>query len=216
MGEAQDTKLKRLAVMGGTFDPIHYAHLAVAEEAADRVGIEHVLFIPCGQPPHKKAYQISAAEHRYLMTVLATNDNPRFSVSRLELDRPGPSYTIDTLRQLRRDYGPECEIYFITGADAVLEIMTWYQSEAVLEEGRFIAVHRPGYDLDPLDTLLGSARPNVQSLALRELDISSTDLRQRAAQGLSLRYLTPPPVIDYINRHGLYRRPPGAKLVIQG
>jgi nicotinate-nucleotide adenylyltransferase len=193
--------------MGGTFDPIHHGHLAAAEEVADRYGIDRTLFVPNRQPPHKHGYEVSPPEDRYLMAVLATNSNPRFEVSRLELDREGPSYTIDTLRALRQTLEADTEIVFITGADAVLEILSWRESEAVLREGRIVAVHRPGYDLDQLSTALGpEARQRIEPLALRELDISSTDIRERVARGQSIRYLTPEPVLEYIVRRGLYRR----------
>ena len=140
------------------------------------------------------------------MTVLATNSNPRFTVSRLELEREGPSYTLDTLRSLRAELGPECAVYFIIGADAVLEIATWHGAEAVLREGRFIAVHRPGYDLARLSSVIGPAgMAHIEPLALPELDISSTGLRERVAAGQSIRYLTPEAVVDYISRRGLYQ-----------
>ncbi|MGE5530801.1 MAG: nicotinate-nucleotide adenylyltransferase [Bacteroidota bacterium] len=197
---------KRVGILGGTFDPIHYGHLAAAEEVAGRYGFDHVIFMPNRQPPHKIAYDTSPAEDRYLMAVLATNSNPRFSVSRLELEREGPSYTLDTLRALRQELGAETEIYFIIGADAVLEIGKWHEAQAVLREGRFIAIHRPGYDLGRLSALLGEqGMENIEPLMLRELDISSTNLRERIASGQSVRYLTPQAVIDYIGRRGLYR-----------
>lgn len=206
------TQLTRVAIMGGTFDPIHYGHLAAAEEVAEHYDLEQVIFIPSAQPPHKKDYQVTPAEDRYLMTVLATNSNPRFTVSRLELDRPGPSYTIDTLRELHRALGPQCELFFITGADAVLEIVTWREADKVLQEARFLAVHRPGYDLSKLAAAIGEEKAaRIEPFGLRGLDISSTDLRARVAAGRSLRYLTPDAVIDYIRGHGLYGHPDGQK-----
>lgn len=199
-------RLSRVGVMGGTFDPIHHGHLAAAEQVADRYALDRVVFMPAGQPPHKPEREVSPAEDRYLMTVLATNSNPRFVTSRLELDRPGPSYTIDTLRALRQTLGPDCEVHFIIGADAVLEVLSWHEAEAVLREARFIAVHRPGYDLGRLAGVTGSlAAASIEPFGLPELDISGTDLRRRVAEGRSLRYLTPDPVIDYIERRGLYR-----------
>lgn len=202
--------LKRVAVLGGTFDPIHHGHLAAAEQVADRYGLDRVLFMPNRVPPHKLEHEISSPEDRYLMAVLATNSNPRFAVSRLELDREGPSYTLDTLRSLRAQLGPDCALHFIIGADAVLEIATWHAAEAVLREGRFIAVHRPGYDLERLSSVIGLAgMAHIEPLALPELDISSTGLRERVAAGHSIRYLTPEPVVDYVSRRGLYRTPPG-------
>ena len=202
--------LKRVAVLGGTFDPIHHGHLAAAELVADQYGLDRVLFMPNRVPPHKPGHEISPAEDRYLMAVLATNSNPRFGVSRLELDREGPSYTLDTLRSLRAALGPDCAIYFIIGADAALEIATWHEAEAVLSEGRFIAVHRPGYDLERLASVIGPAgMVHIEPLALPELDISSTNLRERVAAQQSIRYLTPEPVVDYIQRRGLYRTQSG-------
>jgi nicotinate-nucleotide adenylyltransferase len=198
--------LKRVGVLGGTFDPIHCGHLAAAEEVAGRYALDRVIFMPNRQPPHKSTYEVSSAEDRYLMAVLATNDNPHFCVSRLELDREGPSYTLDTLRTLRQALGPDCALYFIIGADAVLEIGTWHKAQTVLREGRFIAIHRPGYDLGALSTVLGAeGMEHIEPFMLRELDISSTDLRERTSRGESLRYLTPQPVIDFIGRRGLYR-----------
>ncbi|MEI6499488.1 MAG: nicotinate-nucleotide adenylyltransferase [Armatimonadota bacterium] len=198
--------LKRVAVLGGTFDPVHYGHLAAAELVADQYELDRVIFLPNRLPPHKPGHQISPPEDRYLMTVLATNSNPRFTVSRLELEREGPSYTLDTLRSLRAELGPECAVYFIIGADAVLEIATWHGAEAVLREGRFIAVHRPGYDLARLSSVIGPAgMAHIEPLALPELDISSTGLRERVAAGQSIRYLTPEAVVDYISRRGLYQ-----------
>lgn len=206
MSFATEGKLERVGVMGGTFDPIHHGHLYAAEQAAEHFGLQRVIFIPCGQPPHKPGYEISSAEDRYLMVALATNGNPRFEVSRLELERPGPSYTIDTLRALHKQLGPECELFFITGADAVLEVGTWKQADDVLQESIFVAVHRPGYQLGALAATIGERRAElVRSLELAAFDISSTDLRRRVAQGLSLRYLTPEPVVEYIRHRGLYR-----------
>lgn len=197
---------RRVAIMGGTFDPIHFGHLAVAEEVRERFGIQTVIFIPSGQPPHKKSYAVSPAEDRYRMTALAVNSNPHFVASRIEVDRPGLTFTVDTLRELREWFGPQTEIYFITGADAVLEILSWREPEAILRESRLVAVHRPGYDLGHLAETLGPERAaRVELLATRELDISSTELRERVALGRSIRYLTPAPVIAYIERCRLYR-----------
>lgn len=195
----------RVAVLGGTFDPIHHGHLAVAEQVADCYRLQQVIFMPNRVPPHKQALGISSAANRYRMTALAVADNPRFTVSRLELDREGPSYTLDTLRALRAQLGPEGAIYFIIGADAVLEIGTWHEAAALLREGRFIAVHRPGYDLQRLAAAVGeAAMAHIEPLALPELDISSTDLRAKVAAGQSIRYLTPEPVREYIMCHKLY------------
>lgn len=198
---------KRVAVMGGTFDPIHHGHLFAAGEVAARLGLEQVIFMPSGQPPHKRRPDLSAAEDRYQMTALAVQSNPGFAVSRLEIDREGPSYTLDTLRALRREgTDPDREIVFIIGADAVLEIASWHEPDAVLAACRVLAIHRPGYDLAQLAGTLGPQRAaRVQTLAVPTLDISSTELRRRVAAGEPIRYLTPDPVVDYITRRGLYR-----------
>lgn len=197
---------ERVAVMGGTFDPIHNGHLFAANEVAARYDLPQVIFMPCRQPPHKAAGAVSSAEDRYLMTALAVESNPRFSVSRLELQREGPSYTIETLRELRRIMGEGLEIFFITGADAVLELMTWREADAILEECRLVAVHRPGYDLTKLAQALGPERAaKIEPLAIKTLDISSTELRERVLQGLPIRYLTPDAVVRHIEKQGLYR-----------
>jgi len=210
MTSPDGSTLKRVAILGGTFDPIHHGHLAAAQLVADQYRLDRVIFMPNRVPPHKPGHQTSPAEDRYLMTVLATNSNPRFVVSRLELDREGPSYTLDTLRSLWSALGSECAIYFIIGADAALEIATWHQAQAVLREGRFIAVHRPGYDLERLSSVIGPVgMEHIEPLALPELDISSTNLRERVAAGHSIRYLTPEPVLEYIQRRGLYQTQSG-------
>lgn len=199
-------KWRRLGLMGGTFDPIHVGHLVVAEEARERFGLDRVLFVPNRQPPHKQGRKVTAAEHRYVMCVLATADNPAFAVSRLEIDREGPSYTIDTIRALRAQLGPDVELYFITGADAVLEILTWRLPDAILGECHVVAAHRPGFDLARLEPVLGGDRARrVQAMALPALDISSTDIRLRVAEGRSVRYLTVPAVEGYLGKMGLYR-----------
>jgi nicotinate-nucleotide adenylyltransferase len=140
------------------------------------------------------------------MALLATESNPRFEVSRLEIERDGPSYTIDTLRALRRQIGPGAEIYFITGADAILDIMTWKRPDAVLAECRMVAVHRPGHDLGKLAAVLGPERAgHIEPVAVRTLDIAATDLRERVREGRSIQYLTPDAVVGYIEERGLYR-----------
>lgn len=197
---------KSLAVMGGTFDPIHYAHLLIAEEVRRRFQLPQILFMPSGTPPHKKAYEVTSAEDRYIMALLATSDNPQFAVSRMELDRPGPSYTIDTIRQLKARIGEGAHVSWVTGADAVLEILTWREADAVLDEAQIIAVPRPGFDLEQLDETLGASRASkVRIVDSPVTGISSTMIREHVRAGESIRYLTPRPVIDYIEKHGLYR-----------
>jgi len=195
----------RLGIMGGTFDPIHVGHLIAAEEARLRFRLGRVIFMPNHQPPHKKDYPVTPAEHRYGMVVLATASNPHFFASRLELDRPGPSYAIDTLRALAACEQTR-ELYFITGADAILQILTWRRPEELAELCSFIAVTRPGYDLAEMQRRVGAKlMARVHPLAAPGVEISSTQLRERAARGQSLRYLTPAPVATYIAKHGLYR-----------
>ncbi|MGC9317094.1 MAG: nicotinate-nucleotide adenylyltransferase [Armatimonadota bacterium] len=197
---------RRLAVMGGTFDPIHYAHLLIAEDVRERFELPHVLFMPSGSPPHKRDYEVTRAEDRYVMALLATAGNPHFSVSRLEIERPGPSYTIDTIRQLKAELGEGAQILFVTGADAVLEILTWHEPDAILDEARLVAVPRPGFDLEQLDETLGGARASKVTVIEAPLaDISSTMIRRRVRAGASIRYLTPRPVVDYIQKRELYR-----------
>lgn len=197
---------RRVAIMGGTFDPIHYAHLLIAEDVRQRFGLPRVLFMPSGNPPHKREHEVSPAEDRYIMAVLATADNPHFAVSRLEIERSGPSYTVDTIRQIKAKMGPGTQVLFVTGADAVLEIVTWHEPDAILDEATLVAVPRPGFDLSVLDETLGQERASKVTVIDAPLaEISSTMIRERVREGRSIRYLTPRPVIDYISKRGLYR-----------
>ncbi len=197
--------MRKVGIMGGTFDPIHLGHLSAAEEARARYGLERVIFIPNGQPPHKKSYPVTPAEHRYNMVRLAIASHPHFEISRVEMDRPGPSYAVDTLHALREELGGGVELYFITGADAIAEILTWRAPEELVKSCDFIAVTRPGYDLRRLrevtDALPGA---RVHLLDAIGVDISSTEIRARVARGESLRYLAPTPVVRYITTHELY------------
>ena len=196
-----------VGIMGGTFDPIHLGHLVAAEEARVRFGLERVIFVTAGAPPHKKDYEVSPAEHRHAMVALATAANPHFEASRIELDRPGPSYTVDTMREFRRQFGEACRLYFITGADAMLETLTWRQPEELASLCEFIAVARPGYDLARLSGALSpEIMARVHVLDIPGVEVSSTELRRRAAAGESLRYLTPPAVAQYLKMNRLYAR----------
>lgn len=195
--------------MGGTFDPIHYGHLLMAEEARQAFALDEVVFVPNGQPAHKKAYLVSSPEDRYAITRLATASNPHFSASRIEVDRSGVSYTIDTLREFWALYPKLEEQYFITGADAVLEILTWHEYDQLVSECRFIAVTRPGFVLEQLSEIISAEfLSRVSFLPIPGLEISSTDIRQRVREGRSIKYLTPEPVEAYIQQHGLYRQLP--------
>ncbi len=203
--------MQRLGIMGGTFDPIHYGHLLMAEEARQAFALDEVVFVPNGRPAHKKAYLVSSPEERYAMTLLATGSNSCFSASRIEIERPGLSYTIDTLREFRRLY-PQLEaLYFITGADAVLEILTWREYDHLVRECQFIAVTRPGFVLERLSEIVDAAfLDRVHFLPIPRLEISSTDIRKRVREGRSIKYLTPDPVEAYVQQQGLYRFLPTA------
>ena len=195
----------RLGIMGGTFDPIHHGHLVTAEEAFWQFGLDEVLFLPTGQPWMKEHPEVSPAEDRYLMTVIATSPNPHFKVSRLELDREGTTYTVDTLRTLQEDRGPETDLFFITGADAILEIFHWKDPEEILELAHFIAATRPGYDIARFEAEAPTRHPNVSVMAVPALAISSTGIRARVNEGRPIRYLVPEGVKAYIDKAGLYR-----------
>jgi nicotinate-nucleotide adenylyltransferase len=197
-----------LGIMGGTFDPIHLGHLVTAEEARQQFKLDHVIFMPSGFPPHKEQRLLTAREHRYFMTMLAVVDNPYFTVSRLEIDRGEPSYTIDTVRRFFELYRHNLNLYFITGADAILNITAWKDHGELLETCSFIAASRPGYSFNKLKTILG---PNFQKvmkhihlLEIPAMAISSTYIRQRVGQGRTVKYLTPEPVEQYIYKNHLY------------
>ena len=195
---------RRLGVMGGTFDPIHHGHLVTAEEALVQLELERVVFVPTGQPWMKDDRHVSPAEDRYLMTVIATASNPRFAVSRLEVDREGPTYTVDTLKALADEY-PDSELFFVTGADAMLEILQWKDPEEVLSLAHFIAATRPGYDLGHFEAETAARRPRVTVMHVPALAISSTDIRRRVREGRPIRYLVPEGVKSYVEKAGLYR-----------
>lgn len=199
---------RRIGILGGTFDPIHVGHLMTAEAVRDEFGLDKVIFVPAAVPPHKMDQQVTEARHRYLMTVLATNSNPHFDVSTIEMDRPGPSYTIDTIYELKRQYGENTDLFFITGADAIAEIPTWDRIEELLGLCQFIAAARPGF-LPNVDNIreyfgeLGSAR--IHRLETPELEISSTNIRDRVERGFSIKYIVPSAVENYIYKEGLYK-----------
>lgn len=188
--------------MGGTFDPIHHGHLVAASEVQAWFDLDEVVFVPTGDPWQKSDRQVSPAEHRYLMTVIATAANPRFRVSRVDIDRAGRTYTIDTLRDLRTQL-PEAELYFITGADALADILTWRDAGGLFELAQFVGCTRPGYDMDA-STLTDVPSDRVTLVEIPALAISSTDCRQRAAAGEPVWYLVPDGVVQYIAKHHLY------------
>ena len=188
--------------MGGTFDPIHHGHLVAASEAASRFGLDEVLFVPTGTQPFKTERKVAPAEHRYLMTVIATASNPQFSVSRIDIDRPGITYTIDTLRELRAQR-PEDELFFITGADALSQILSWKDAAGLFDLAHFIGVTRPGHVL--ADT--GLPQEDVSLQEVPAMAISSTDCRNRVASNKPVWYLVPDGIVQYIAKRGLYPAP---------
>ncbi|NNM45442.1 nicotinate-nucleotide adenylyltransferase [Knoellia koreensis] len=193
----------RLGVMGGTFDPIHHGHLVAASEVQTRFGLDEVVFVPTGQPWQKSDKEVSPAEHRYLMTVIATASNPRFTVSRVDIDRPGPTYTIDTLRDLRQER-PDAELFFITGADALAQILSWKDADELFELAHFVGVTRPGYELS--ESGLPADRVTLQEVPA--MAISSTDCRARVERSEPVWYLVPDGVVQYINKYRLYAGDP--------
>lgn len=188
----------RIGVMGGTFDPIHHGHLVAASEVAQSFDLDEVVFVPTGQPWQKE--NVTQSEHRYLMTVIATASNPRFTVSRVDIDRGGPTYTIDTLRDLAQQR-PDAELFFITGADAVAQILSWRDHADLWKLAHFVAVSRPGHVLD----VGGLPSDVVSQLEIPALAISSTDCRKRVRAGHPVWYLVPDGVVQYIAKHHLYR-----------
>ncbi len=204
--------IKKIGIMGGTFNPIHHGHLVTAQEALDQFKLDRVIFIPTGIPPHKIEDNLVDDEDRYLMTVIATSFNSDFFVSRIEIDRKGKSYTIDTVKELRKIYGKDSGLYFVTGADAILEILTWKETSEIVTLCKFIAATRPGHDLSRLEDLkkklfsrIEDADEKIFIMEIPALAISSTDIRKRLKQGRSIDYLVPEGVSNYILKHGLYK-----------
>lgn len=193
----------RLGVMGGTFDPIHHGHLVAASEVAARFRLDEVVFVPTGVPWQKSGRRVSGREDRYLMTVVATASNPRFSVSRVDIDRPGNTYTVDTLRDLKAERGADVQLHFITGADALASILTWRGADELFDLARFVGVSRPGVDLRDRD-ISHLPADKVTRLEVPALAISSTECRNRVAEGLPLWYLVPDGVVQYVAKRGLY------------
>ena len=186
--------------MGGTFDPIHHGHLVAASEAAAELSLDEVIFVPTGRPAFKQHPGVTPAEHRYLMAVIATASNPRFTVSRVDIDRPGLTYTVDTLRELRAER-PGADLFFISGADAIEQILSWKDAGSLWEMAHLVAVSRPGHTL----STAGIPEGAVSALEVPALAISSTDCRARARAGEPVWYLVPDGVVQYIAKHQLYR-----------
>ena len=193
-----NSKRRRIGIMGGTFDPVHHGHLVAASEVQVALELDEVIFVPTGKPADKP--NVSNAEHRYLMTVIATGSNPHFRVSRVDVDRPGFTFTIDTLRDMREEF-PDSDLFFITGADAIASVMSWKEADELMSLAHFVGVSRPGHELsiDP-DSDKRATLIEVPALA-----ISSSDCRDRVLQGNSIWYLVPDAVVQYIAKHRLYR-----------
>lgn len=202
---------RKIGIMGGAFDPIHIGHLVTAEEAYCHFGLDEVIFMPSGIPAHKEAHSLVAAKQRLELTQLAISDNPHFSVSSYEVNKNSVSYTVDTMEAMAKEF-VDAEIYFITGADAILEILTWKEPARIADYGYLIAATRPGYNLAGFEKLLNDndelrvLKPQVFFISVPALAISSTDIRARISQNRPVRYLIPKPVEEYIARNHLYRR----------
>ena len=193
---------RRIGVMGGTFDPIHNGHLVAASEVQHRYGLDEVIFVPTATQPFKRGRRVTIPEHRYLMTSIATASNPRFTVSRVDIERGETTYTVDTLRDLKRER-PGCHLFFITGADALRQIMDWKNAEELFQLAQFVGVTRPGHRWGDTDQLPAE---RVSLLEVPAMAISSTDIRQRVASRAPIWYLTPDGVVQYIAKYGLYRK----------
>lgn len=199
---------QQIGIMGGTFDPIHHGHLVAGSEVADRFGLDMVIYVPTGQPWQKADRVVSPAEDRYLMTVIATASNPRFHVSRVDIDRGGDTYTVDTLKDMRNQY-PDADLFFITGADALAQIVTWRDWESMFGLAHFVGVTRPGYELDD-DIIPEVHKDRISLVDIPAMAISSTDCRRRAAEGRPVWYLVPDGVVQYIAKRGMYQAHPGS------
>ncbi len=194
----------KIGIMGGTFDPIHIGHLVAAEQARAVFELDKVIFVPNRQPPHKPGVPVTPPEHRYAMVVLSIYTNPFFEVSRIEIDRPGPSYAVDTVRELRNIY-PSAELFFVTGADAIAEILSWKESDKIIKMCKFIAVTRPGYDIERARERIRTLdEAHVEFLRVTEINVSSTEIRRRVREGKPIKYLVPEAVESYIYKHKLY------------
>ena len=198
----------RLGVLGGTFDPVHIGHLVIAEEARERLDLDEIVFMPTGQPWLKAGQEITAAHHRMAMVELAVESNPFFSSSDMEVRRPGPTYTVDTLAALRCHLGTEAEIFLILGLDSLSDLSRWHEPRRIFELSTVVVMSRPGvadFDQQSLDAISPGAERTVVVLDGPAIGISGTDVRRRVAEGLSIKYRVPEAVEAHINEHGLYR-----------
>jgi nicotinate-nucleotide adenylyltransferase len=209
--QRSSANIRRIGVLGGTFDPVHYGHLVIAEEVYATLELTEMVFVPTGQPPHKTQEVITPAEHRLAMLELAIASNPHFTISRVDLDRPGPSYTVDTLRLLHKQWGEETAIYFVIGGDSLEDFLSWYDAAGILKQLTYlVAVRRPGYNeseeyYDRLEARLPGIKQRLLVVEAPQFEISATDLRLRVAEGRPIKYQTPESVEKYIKEFGLYR-----------
>jgi nicotinate-nucleotide adenylyltransferase len=204
-----------LGLLGGTFDPPHYGHLVLAETARVQLRLDRVLFVVAGLPPHKPGRPITPDRHRAAMVEVAIADNPAFAISRVDVDRPGPHYTVETLSLLRREY-PEAELFFLVGGDSLAQFLTWRDPVGILRQARLAVMPRPGYepDLTALEQVLPDVHDRLAWLDAPYLDVSASDLRRRVREGLPIRYLVPPSVEAFVREHRLYKALPGQKNVL--
>ncbi len=198
--------MRRVGVLGGTFDPIHCGHLVIAADARAYLRLDKVLFVPAYQPPHKPQGSYSSFEHRVRMTELAVADNPHFELCLIEAARIGPSFTVDTIQQLQADLGPDIQLYFVIGMDSLANILTWCCPDELIKICRIVVAERAGYqvDLEALEETLPGLKDSLELIDTPELSISSTDLQKRVQRGLPIRYQVPPQVEEYIRQHRLY------------
>ena len=202
---------RSVGLLGGTFDPIHYGHLVIAEEVRTALHLAEMVFVPAGHPPHKPGRIVTEAQHRLAMLELAIASNPHFTISLVDLERPGPSYTVETLQLLRQQWGTQTAIYFVIGGDSLEDLLEWYDPAGILQQlTALVAVQRPGYEeaagyRDMLEARLPGIKQRLIMVQAPQLDISATDLRQRVAEGRPIKYQTPEGVEQYIIEHGLYR-----------
>ena len=204
-------KYRHIGLLGGTFDPIHYGHLVIAEEVGAVLRLDEIVFIPAGHPPHKPGYSVTPAEHRVAMLELAIASNPHFAISLVDVERSGPSYTVETVRRLREEWGTNVALYFVIGWDSLEELHLWYDPVGILEQLTYlVAVRRPGYAEEPgytehLEARLPGIKQRLLVIPVPQLAISATELRQRVAEGRPIKYQTPESVEHYIAKHDLYR-----------
>lgn len=198
----------RVGILGGTFDPIHVGHLVVAEDCWYQLGLSEVLFVPTGAPPHKRGKTVSAADDRVAMVELAIAGNPHFRLSRADVDRPGDSYSVDTVRTIRSEVGASASLFFLIGGDSLIDLSSWHEPNALLELCQVVAVNRPGYprfDLGRLESTVPRARDRIITLEVPSLDLAASDIRRRVLEEWPIRYLVPDSVRSYIEERGLYR-----------